>query len=74
MARVQHPVSTIAAPVFDERRRAKLNPAVHRFRNVSCARIGHIGRAVSRAAGRISRGPTPIVDTASPAPRPSLHT
>lgn len=60
--RAKHPVSTIAAPVFDERGRVRLNLGIHPFRDLAVARIQRCGRTVARAASAVSRGRAPAPD------------
>jgi DNA-binding IclR family transcriptional regulator len=49
-----HPVTSLAAPVFDPRGRVALNVAVHPFRALSAKRIDTIGRRLTRATTAIS--------------------
>jgi DNA-binding IclR family transcriptional regulator len=57
--RAKHPVSTIAAPVFDERSRVALTLAAHPFVDLPSRRIEYAARVVTRIAARISRGSAP---------------
>jgi DNA-binding IclR family transcriptional regulator len=52
--RREQPVATIAAPVFDQRRRVPMIGAVHPLLALTPARIDAVGRRVARAAAAIS--------------------